>query len=142
MAADVEREFTEYVTAATPRLFRTALALTGDRQQAEDLLQTVLASAYPRWRDIAAGQPDSYLRRAMYLRSVSRWRLRWELRAVLLSLVDAPAPPIDSPSPVPYTPSHDVATLTPRPVSIPDGLGAVGGPWCWRPVPRATIAEA
>lgn len=75
MAADVERDFTAFVEARTPALFRTALALTGDRQLAEDLLQTVLTSAYLRWRSIQGRQPEAYLRRAMYLRCVSRWRL-------------------------------------------------------------------
>jgi RNA polymerase sigma-70 factor (sigma-E family) len=76
MGVDLERDFTQFVESRTPALFRTALGLTGDRQAAEDLLQTVLAAAYPRWADIRGGQPEAYLRRAMYLRCVSRWRLR------------------------------------------------------------------
>jgi RNA polymerase sigma-70 factor (sigma-E family) len=76
MGADLERDFTQFVEARTPTLFRTALGLTGDRQAAEDLLQTVLASAYLRWSTIRGGQPEAYLRRAMYLRCVSRGRLR------------------------------------------------------------------
>ena len=76
MGAELEDDFTQFVEARTPALFRTALGLTGDRPAAEDLLQTVLAVAYLRWSDIRGGQPEAYLRRAMYLRSVSRWRLR------------------------------------------------------------------
>ncbi len=76
MSHDHERDFTAFVESRTPRLFRTALALTGDRHHAEDLLQTVLARAYVRWKDVSAGQPEAYLRRAMYLQCVSKWRLR------------------------------------------------------------------
>jgi RNA polymerase sigma-70 factor (sigma-E family) len=76
MGADLERDFTQFVESRTPALFRTALGLTGDRHAAEDLLQIVLATAYRHWADIRAGQPEAYLRRAMYLRCVSRWRLR------------------------------------------------------------------
>ena len=76
MNRDLERDFTAFVETRTPTLFRTAMALTGDRQHAEDLLQTVLSRAFVRWRDIRDGQPEAYLRRAMYLQCVSRWRLR------------------------------------------------------------------
>ena len=48
MDRDVERDFTAFVESRTPQLFRTAMGLTGNRQQAEDLLQTVLARAYRR----------------------------------------------------------------------------------------------
>jgi RNA polymerase sigma-70 factor (sigma-E family) len=76
MSRDLERDFTIFVESRTPRLFRTAMALTGDRQHAEDLLQTVLSRAYVRWKDVSGGEPEAYLRRAMYLQCVSKWRLR------------------------------------------------------------------
>lgn len=37
-------EFTEFVTAMTPRLFRTALLLCGDWQPAENLVQPTWAN--------------------------------------------------------------------------------------------------
>jgi RNA polymerase sigma-70 factor (sigma-E family) len=76
MNRDLERDFTAFVESRAPHLFRTAMGLTGDRQHAEDLLQTVLARAFVRWREIRDGHPEAYLRRAMYLQCVSRWRLR------------------------------------------------------------------
>jgi RNA polymerase sigma-70 factor (sigma-E family) len=76
MDPEIERDFTAFVEARTPALFRTAMAFTGHRQQAEDLLQTVLARAYGHWREVRLGRPEAYLRRAMYLQCVSRWRLR------------------------------------------------------------------
>lgn len=73
MDPDLERDFTTFVGVRTPALFRTAMALTGNRQ-AEDLLQSVLARVFVRWSDVRHGHPEAYVRRAMYLHCVSRWR--------------------------------------------------------------------
>jgi RNA polymerase sigma-70 factor (sigma-E family) len=45
-------EFTEFATAATPRLRRTAFLLCGDWHTAEDLAQTTLTKVYVSWRRI------------------------------------------------------------------------------------------
>jgi RNA polymerase sigma-70 factor (sigma-E family) len=82
MSGDLREDFTAFVEARTPSLFRTAVALTGSREKAEDLLQTVLARAYLRWGIIRQGHPEAYLRRAMYLQCVSWWRLRSHGREV------------------------------------------------------------
>ena len=76
MDPDLSRDFTAFVEARTPPLFRTAMALTGNRSAAEDLLQTVLARTFLRWSDVRRGHPEAYVRRAMYLHCVSRWRRR------------------------------------------------------------------
>ena len=47
--ADRDAEFTEYLSARQPSLLRTAYLLTGDRHQAEDILQTSLAKLYLAW---------------------------------------------------------------------------------------------
>ncbi|MEU3452846.1 SigE family RNA polymerase sigma factor [Micromonospora sp. NPDC006766] len=73
MDVETERDFVSFVEARSHVLFRTALALTGDRHQAEDLLQTVLAKALRRWKHIH-GSPEAYLRSAMYRQQVSWWR--------------------------------------------------------------------
>ncbi len=44
-------------------LLRLALLLTGSRDQAEDVVQAVFTTAYPRWGDI--DEPRAYLRRAV-----------------------------------------------------------------------------
>jgi DNA-directed RNA polymerase specialized sigma24 family protein len=62
------------------------MALTGDRHLAEDLLQTVLASAFVRWRRIDS-TPEAYLCRAMYLRCVSSWRRRSYGREVVSAVL-------------------------------------------------------
>jgi RNA polymerase sigma-70 factor (sigma-E family) len=75
MDADAEREFREFVAARSAALFRSAYLLTGQREAAEDLLQTVLARVARRWRRIS-GEPDAYVRAALYREQVSRWRRR------------------------------------------------------------------
>jgi RNA polymerase sigma-70 factor (sigma-E family) len=59
-------------------LLRTAYLLTGDRQLAEDLLQTALTKTYLRWgrlRDVQAG--EAYVRRVMVTTYSAWWRRRW-----------------------------------------------------------------
>ncbi|HEV7708437.1 MAG TPA: SigE family RNA polymerase sigma factor [Asanoa sp.] len=74
MDADLESEFSEFVAARSHALFRTALALTGHRQQAEDLLQTVLIKGARHWPRIRTGAPEAYLRTALYRQQTSWWR--------------------------------------------------------------------
>ncbi|MGX7669184.1 SigE family RNA polymerase sigma factor [Plantactinospora sp. DSM 117369] len=74
MDADLEREFSDFIAARSHALFRTALALTGHRQQAEDLLQTVLAKGARHWGRIRTGNPEAYLRTALYRQQTSWWR--------------------------------------------------------------------
>lgn len=73
-----EDDFAEFVLAASPALLRTAWMLTGDAGAAEDLLQTALAKAWPRWGRLAAeGNPVAYVRKIMANTQVSWWRRRW-----------------------------------------------------------------
>src|ERR1700754_585362 len=74
MDADLEAEFSDFVAARSHALFRTALALTGHRQQAEDLLQTVLIRGARHWPRIRSGAPEAYLRTALYRQQTSWWR--------------------------------------------------------------------
>jgi RNA polymerase sigma-70 factor (sigma-E family) len=46
-------DFTEFASAASPRLRRTAFLLCGDWQTAEDLAQTTLAKMFVSWRRIS-----------------------------------------------------------------------------------------
>lgn len=46
-------DFTEFATAASPRLRRTAFLLCGDWHTAEDLAQTTLAKMFVSWRRIS-----------------------------------------------------------------------------------------
>jgi RNA polymerase sigma-70 factor (sigma-E family) len=70
-------DFEAYVSAAWPRLLRSAWLLTGDWHRAEDLVQTVLARAYHRWPRLRDNAPDAYLRAMMATTYLSWWRRRW-----------------------------------------------------------------
>lgn len=70
-------DFEEFIAARGPRLLRVAWLLTGDAYLAEDLLQTVLAKAWPKWSRIADANPEAYLRKALVNTYSSWWRRRW-----------------------------------------------------------------
>lgn len=73
---DVEEDFRHFVVARQRSLLRTAWLLTGDWGKAEDLVQTALVRAWPRWgRVAAAGTPEAYVRRIMMNKAVD-WRSR------------------------------------------------------------------
>lgn len=76
MDAELEQEFSAFVEARGHVLFRSAMALTGHRQQAEDLLQTVLARGARHWSRIRASNPEAYLRTALYRQQATWWRSR------------------------------------------------------------------
>jgi RNA polymerase sigma-70 factor (sigma-E family) len=69
-----ERDFDEFVAARSGALLRTAYLLTGNHQDAEDLVQTALLKAVPRWRKVREHEP--YVRRILVHESISRWRRR------------------------------------------------------------------
>ena len=70
-----DEDYSAYVEASWPRLFRTAHALTGDRHEAEDLLQASLAKTFVSWRRVRdKGAADAYVRRVMVNTAASRWR--------------------------------------------------------------------
>ena len=77
MRRDDRDSFTEFVSARWPILYRTAYLLTGDRHEAEDLLQTALANTYVAWGRIRdRGATEAYVRRAMVNLASRGWRRR------------------------------------------------------------------
>ena len=69
--------FRAYVAGRSPALLRTAYLLTGNRLDAEDLLQTALAKTYLAWDRIREREAlDGYVRRIMVNSQTSRWRRR------------------------------------------------------------------
>lgn len=71
-------EFDSFVLGAWGRLFRTAYALTGNRHDAEDMLQSAFAKAYTNWRRIRrADSPEAYVHRIVTNETISAWRRRW-----------------------------------------------------------------
>lgn len=69
--------FEEFMAARWRPLYRTAYLLTGDRHEAEDLLQTALARTCVRWGSIRdKGAADAYVRRAMVNLAQRGWKRR------------------------------------------------------------------
>ena len=72
-----EAEFTAYVQERRASLYATAFHLTGDRYEAEDLLQNALFSTYRAWDRISdKAAVGGYLRRTMTNLHISAWRRR------------------------------------------------------------------
>ncbi len=69
--------FEEFVAGRGQALQRFGYALTGDWALAEDLLQTALARAYPRWSRIQRDDPEAYVRKIMLNTWSSWWRRHW-----------------------------------------------------------------
>jgi RNA polymerase sigma-70 factor (sigma-E family) len=70
-----DEEFTELVHASWPALYRTAYLMLGDRDLAEDLVQTALAKTYASWgrvRDVGAAR--GYARTTMVNTAASWFR--------------------------------------------------------------------
>jgi RNA polymerase sigma-70 factor (sigma-E family) len=72
-----DRSFHEFVATRSRALHRTAYLLTGNKADAEDLVQAALAKTYLAWHRITdRGALDGYVRRAMINTHISWWRRR------------------------------------------------------------------
>lgn len=77
MRSDDLTEFSAFVRARSGALFRTAVLLTGDRGQAEDLVQSALERLCRHWRTVSrAHAPEAYARRVLVNLVYDRSRLR------------------------------------------------------------------
>ena len=73
-----DADFTAYLVARQSKLLRTAYLLTGDRHQAEDVLQTALAKLYLAWDRVRERESlDGYVRRILVNETTSLWRRAW-----------------------------------------------------------------
>jgi RNA polymerase sigma-70 factor (sigma-E family) len=76
-ASDDDAAFREYVLTRGTALLRVAIMLTGNRADAEDLVQVALAKTYLAWDKINdRAALDAYVRRAMVNTHISWWRRR------------------------------------------------------------------
>jgi len=74
---DDDAEFTQFVQTRGLDLLRFTVALTGDRDQAEDVLQGALERLYGRWGRVKRrGDPEWYLRRSIINAVRDGWRGR------------------------------------------------------------------
>ena len=91
-----DAEFTDYLAARQPSLLRTAYLLTGDRHQAEDVLQTSLAKLYLAWDKVRdRSSVDAYVRRIMVNENNSLWRRGWKKREYATEVMPEPTPHVD-----------------------------------------------
>ena len=68
--------FRDFVEARSNALLRSGWLLTGDWSSAEDLVQTALAAAWPRWTSLTRQDaPELYVRKIM-VNTYLRWRRR------------------------------------------------------------------
>jgi RNA polymerase sigma-70 factor (sigma-E family) len=92
-----EQEFREYVAMRQGALFRIAFLLTGQREDAEDLLQTALTKLAYRWTKLQrSGSPDAYVRKILYHERISRWR--WSRNRGELLMAQPPEAGADDPT--------------------------------------------
>ena len=76
-----ESDFAAYLAARQPSLLRTAYLLTGNRHDAEDLVQTAFAKLYLSWDKVRdQGSMDGYVRRILVNEHNSWWRRAWKRR--------------------------------------------------------------
>jgi RNA polymerase sigma-70 factor (sigma-E family) len=76
-ASDDDAAFRDYVLTRSTALLRMAIMLTGNRADAEDLLQAALVKTYRSWSKINdRAALDAYVRRAMVNTHISWWRRR------------------------------------------------------------------
>jgi RNA polymerase sigma-70 factor (sigma-E family) len=68
-------DFEEFVIARRDALLRTAYLLTGNHEDAEDLVQSALIKVVPKWARIQ-DYPEPYVRKVLARESVNRWRSR------------------------------------------------------------------
>lgn len=68
-----DAEFTEFVHAAWPSLYRTAYLMVGDHQLAEDLTQTALAKTYASWRKVREPAAAPAYARVVLANTATSW---------------------------------------------------------------------
>lgn len=85
--------FVGFVAARSGHLLAHAELLCGDRHQAEDIVQTVLARGYRRWAVIEQEDPYGYFLRAVTNAVTDWWRLAYRRRERASAVLpDRPGP--------------------------------------------------
>lgn len=69
--------FESFVAARGDALWRTAWLLTGDSHLAEDLVQSALLKAWPKWERVGPHGFEPYVRRILMTTYIAWWRRRW-----------------------------------------------------------------
>jgi len=69
-----DEQFEAFVAEAGPYLLRVALLLSGDRNHAEDLVQTAFERTYRSWERARVTDPRAYARKVVVNLRIDRWR--------------------------------------------------------------------
>lgn len=78
-----QSEIEAYVEGAMPRLVGLAFAMTGAREDAEDLVQDTLATVITKWSRVSGAENvDAYVRRTMVNTLISKKRRKWTTEVV------------------------------------------------------------
>ncbi len=88
--------FEEFVESRSKALWRSAWLLLGDRQLAEDLVQTALAKSYGKYRTLGSRQYEAYVRKVILNTYISWWRRKWRAEVPSELPHDAGTPPRES----------------------------------------------
>lgn len=68
-----DADYTEFVHAVWPKLYRTAYLLLGDHATAEDLVQTALANTYASWRKVRSIDAAHGYARTALMNTAASW---------------------------------------------------------------------
>jgi len=94
--AELDREFSDFVAGGWRHWAHTAVLLTRDRDEAEDLVQQVLTRTYAAWPRIRRADAHAYVRRSVVNAYLDGYRRRQRLRFLPTShhehLLDEPVP--------------------------------------------------
>ena len=91
-----DAEFTEFVSARSDQLYRSAYLLTTSPHSAEDLLQTTLTKVYAGWRRVrAAEDPVAYAHGILVKSFLSDRRLRRSSELPMAATPELPAAAAD-----------------------------------------------
>src|SRR6476646_1678803 len=86
-----DEQFTEFVHASWPALYRTAYLLLGDHAEAEDLVQSALAKTYASWHRVRDLNAAAGYARTTLVNTASSWfrRRSWRNEHPTRDLPDA-----------------------------------------------------
>jgi RNA polymerase sigma-70 factor (sigma-E family) len=102
---DKDAAFTAAVSRRQAAWLRIAYLLSGDAQEAEDVLQTSLCRLYLSWEKLRDPNAlDAYMRRIIVNETNSLWRRAWKRREVSSELPDVTTG---------YTDTYDFSLLDP-----------------------------
>jgi len=95
VSEDLRTDLERLIAERGDQLMRAAVALTGGREAAEDLLQAAFERLIRNWRRVSC-DPEDYLRRILYNLAADGWRRRGRWRRALPALAarQRPAPDI------------------------------------------------